>query len=91
MFGRVRKQWRIATEGGVTVYLGTSIASELQIHAETGQLMSDAARVGYVESGGSVQAARAASETAHAAGIEAWGSQASYAQAHSAFGSELSL
>jgi RHS repeat-associated protein len=75
---------------GIKVYRGTSNTSELQIHAETGQLMSDAARVGYEESGGSVQAARAASETAHAAGIETWGSEAAYAQAHGEFSSELS-
>ena len=35
-------------------------------------------------------AARAASETAHAAGIEVWGSEATYAQAHGEFGTELS-
>ena len=84
---------RSANGGGVprvTVYCGTSITSEVQIHAETGLLMSDAARVGYVESGGSIAAARAASEAAHAAGIEAWGSEATYAQAHSAFGTEIS-
>jgi RHS repeat-associated protein len=74
----------------VTVYRGTSVTSEVQIHAETGLLMSDAARIGYVESGGSIAAARAASEAAHAAGIEAWGSEAAYAQAHSAFGTEIS-
>jgi hypothetical protein len=33
-----------------------SITSELQTHAEAGQLISDAARVGYVESGGSIDA-----------------------------------
>lgn len=74
----------------MTVYRGTSISSELQIHAETGQLMSDAARAGYMESGGSVAAARAASEAAHAAGIQTWGSEAAYAEAHGAFGTELS-
>jgi hypothetical protein len=79
-----------AAEDGVTVYRGTSLTSELQIHAETGQLMSDAARVGYVESGGSVEAAQAASEAAHASGIQAWGSEGAYAEAHSAFGTELS-
>jgi hypothetical protein len=78
------------TPGGVTVYRGTSITSELQIHAETGQLMSDAARVGYVESGGSTAAARAASETAHSAGVQAWGSESAYVEAHGAFGTELS-
>ena len=52
--------------------------------------MSDAARVGYVESGGSIEAARSASEAAHAAGIDAWGSEGAYAQAHGAFGTELS-
>jgi RHS repeat-associated protein len=79
-----------APEAGVTVYRGTSLTSELQIHTETGQLMSDAARAGYMESGGSVAAARTASEAAHAAGIETWGSEAFYAGAHGAFGTELS-
>jgi hypothetical protein len=52
--------------------------------------MSDAARIGYMESGGSVADAQAASEVAHAAGIETWGSEADYVQAHGAFGTELS-
>src|SRR5690348_15081429 len=52
--------------------------------------MSDAARAGYVESGGSIEAARAASQAAQAAGIKTWGSEADYAEAHGAFGTELS-
>lgn len=60
------------------------------IHAETGQPMSDAARTAYVESGGSIDAAWAASEAAHTAGIEAWGSEANYVMAHGEFGQEIS-
>jgi hypothetical protein len=52
--------------------------------------MSDAARVGYEESAGSISAAQASSEAAHAAGIESWGSEDAYAQAHAAFGTDLS-
>lgn len=76
--------------GGMQVYRGTSLVSEQMIHAETGQLMSDAARTAYMESGGSVDAAWTASEAAHAAGIEAWGSETDYAMAHGAFGQEIS-
>lgn len=78
-----------AQDAGVVIYRGTSITSELQIHAETGQLMSDAARVGYVESGGSIEAARAAFAVAHTSGTQTWGSEAYYAEAHGAFGTEL--
>jgi hypothetical protein len=74
---------------GIQVYRGTDITSELLIHDETGLLMSDAARRGYEESGGSVDAARAASQTAHQAGIETWGSETDYAQARAAFGREM--
>jgi hypothetical protein len=80
-----------ATGGaGVTVYRGTSLTSELMAHADTGLLMSDAARTAYFESGGSIDEAMAASQSAHAAGIEEWGSQDNYVQAHGEFGTELS-
>lgn len=59
-------------------------------HSDTGLLMSDAARTAYFESGGSLAAARAASESAHAAGIESWGSLDNYVKAHGEFGTELS-
>lgn len=58
-------------------------------HSDTGLLMSDAARTGYFESG-SIAAARAASESAHAAGIEEWGSLDNNVQAHGEFGTQLS-
>jgi hypothetical protein len=38
---------------------------ELLVHSETGMLLSDAARRAYLESGGSLDAALAASEEAH--------------------------
>jgi hypothetical protein len=77
--------------GGTTpVYRGTSIVSERTIIDETGMSMSDAARRGYVESGGSVGAARAASEQAHARAIREWGSEENYALAHGEFGQDLS-
>jgi RHS repeat-associated protein len=79
-----------AGTAGVPVYRGTSLTSELMGHSETGQLMSDAARTGFFESGGSLEAAKAASESAHEAGIDAWGSLDNYVQAHGEFGTELS-
>jgi RHS repeat-associated protein len=80
------------TAGGeaVTVYRGTANVAEREIISSTGKSMSDAAKAAYVESGGSVDAAMAASREAHAAGVAGWGSEGLYAQAHAAFGQELS-
>src|SRR5205823_1168352 len=74
----------------ITVYRGTANVAEREIISSTGKTMSDAAKVAYVESGGSVDAAMAASQEAHAAGIAEWGSEGLYAQAHAEFGTELS-
>jgi hypothetical protein len=71
------------------VYRGTSIVAEQELIETTGMSMSDAAKRGYVESGGSLDAARAASEQAHAKGIRDWGSEGEYAHAHSEFGQHL--
>lgn len=59
-------------------------------HSDTGLLMSDAARTAYFDSGGSTEEATAASESAHAAGIEEWGSLDNYVQAHGEFNTQLS-
>jgi hypothetical protein len=68
------------------VYRGTAYVLENWIAETTGYLMSDVARTAYVESGGSIEAARLASQEAHAAAVEAWGSEADYAQAHGEWG-----
>jgi hypothetical protein len=72
----------------IPIYRGTSYYLELSVQQDTGMLMSDAARIAYAETG-SLDAARAASQRAHAAGIEAWGSEDLYAQAHAEWGSEI--
>jgi hypothetical protein len=70
-------------ESGVPVYRGTRIQAEIEIQGETGLIMSDAARRGYQEGGYSVEAALGESSSAHQANVEAWGDEATYAQAHS--------
>ena len=72
----------------ITVYRGTDRYSELAVHQETGMLMSDAARNAYQESGSISQALRR-SDSAHSAGVTAWGSEDLYVQAHGAFGTEI--
>ncbi|WP_412740111.1 RHS repeat-associated core domain-containing protein [Krasilnikovia sp. MM14-A1259] len=73
---------------GRVVYRGTSRALENWIAEETGLIMSDAAAEKYGETG-SVAEALAASREAHNAGIESWGSEDNYVQAHGAFGTEM--
>ena len=81
-----------------TLFRGTGHVAELAVYNDSGgYTMSDAARVAYLESryaGASVeeslQAAQTASETAHNAQLETWGSLRDYAQAHGAFGREIS-
>ena len=73
----------------ITVYRGTDRYSELSVHADTGLIMSDAARETYQQTG-DVTATLSRSRDAHTAGIEAWGGEGYYAQAHGAFGTEMS-
>ena len=49
-------------------------------------MMSDAARNGYMSSGGDVDAALAHSQSAHDNAVNAWGSERDYVEAHGAFG-----
>jgi hypothetical protein len=80
----------------VTIYRGTSNTAELWVLEETGFVMSDAARAGYLNargSGASVEAAMeeamGASRRAHTAAVETWGGLDDYVRAHGAFGIEL--
>ena len=70
----------------LTVYRGTGNVAELAIHGDTGLMMSDAARNGYMSSGGDVDAAIAHSQAAHDNAVNTWGSEGDYVEAHSAFG-----
>ena len=79
----------------ITIYRGTQFGAELAIHGDSGYLLSDAARQSYAESrlaggdvGGALQAAKTASEAAHGAALDIWGTESEYAQAHAAFGTE---
>jgi RHS repeat-associated protein len=81
----------------VTIYRGTSHVAELETLADSGFVMSDAARTAFVEAryaGATVQealqTANVASEAAHANQLRVWGSLADYTQAHGAFGTEIS-
>jgi hypothetical protein len=81
----------------VTVYRGTKFDNDLKIAKESGYVMSDAARTAYLEARGAgapiddaLNAARAASEAAHAKQLQTWGSLNDYIQAHGAFGTEIS-
>jgi hypothetical protein len=74
---------------GVQIYRGSSHYLETMVADQTGMVMSDTARRVYAETG-SIDEALAASRRSHAAGIEAWGSEGLYAQAHGEFGTELS-
>jgi large repetitive protein len=73
----------------IPIYRGTDLYLEKMIAGETRMIMSEAAQQGYMESGGSVDAAREASEDAHAAALSEWGSEDDLAQAHGLFGTEL--
>jgi len=78
-----------SSEELVLVYRGTNRVAENSIYDETGHLMSDAGQRAYLESG-SIESAYASSESAHQSWIDIWGSEEQYAQAHGAFGTELS-
>jgi RHS repeat-associated protein len=88
----------IGREGDVTLYRGTSRASEIAAFSDSGgHIFSDAARSGYLEAryaGSSIEealrAAMSASEEAHLAQLSEWGSLNDYVQAHGAFGQEIS-
>jgi len=79
-----------AEEEMVRVYRGTANAAENDIFQETGHILSDAARTAYRELGNDLDAAYAAAEQIHEEGIEFWGNEADYAEAHGTFGTELS-
>lgn len=72
----------------VKVYRGTSIATEGLIHAETGHILSDAARKTYMQTG-SLEKAYKSSQIAHSKWLKIWENENTYAQAHGAFGTEL--
>ncbi|MFC5663113.1 RHS repeat-associated core domain-containing protein [Kitasatospora misakiensis] len=78
-----------ASDDLITVYRGTDHGLENAIADESGHLMSDAARSTYAGTG-SMEAAMKASEHAHSNALSAWGSADTYAQAHGAFGTEIS-
>ena len=73
----------------MTVYRGTSNGLELDIRNESGLVMSDAGRSAYMRSGGDVDVAQGYSDAAHRGGVEAWGSEGDYVEAHGAFGHEV--
>ncbi len=78
------------TPDTITVYRGTANGLEIDIHGETGLSMSDAARSAYMGSGGDVDAAHSYSQSQHEHGVNTWGSQRDYVEAHGAFGHEIS-
>ncbi|MGE5371615.1 MAG: RHS repeat-associated core domain-containing protein [Solirubrobacterales bacterium] len=84
----VAKQASNQGEDMVKVYRGTANMLEQGIYEETGELMSDAARQAYMETG-SVSEAYAAAEATHQEWVGIWGDQATYVEAHGAFGTEL--
>jgi len=73
----------------LTVYRGTGNVAELAIHGGTGLMMSDAARNGYMSSGGDVDAAIAHSQAAHDNAVNVWGSEGDYVEAHGAFSHDI--
>jgi hypothetical protein len=86
------KVGNVAPVGGserlVQVYRGTNLGAENSFYAETGHLLSDAARQSY-GSTGSVTNAYKSAESVHEKWIDIWGSESQYVQAHGAFGLEL--
>jgi filamentous hemagglutinin len=58
------------------------------IHEETGQLMSDATRRAYMETGDLSEAYKS-SELTHNEWLKIWGDENTYVQAHGEFGTEL--
>ena len=71
------------------VYRGTDKYSEMATFKETGQLMSDATRGIYYETG-NLNEAYIQSNTVHDSWLKIWGNENDYVQAHGAFGTELS-
>ena len=86
---------RVEVKGGsgsdelIHVYRGTNKYAEIAAYNETGQLMSDATRNLYFETG-NLDAAYAQSGAIHDNWLIIWGNQNDYVQAHGAFGTELS-
>ncbi|MDD6070506.1 MAG: hypothetical protein PUC12_06785 [Clostridiales bacterium] len=62
---------------------------EILAHEQTGHLMSDATRNLYFEIG-NLEAAYVQSDEIHDSWLKIWGNEIDYAQAHGAFGTELS-
>ena len=81
-----------ATLGGqdmMTVYRGTNRYLENSIFDETGNVLSDAGQQAYMSTG-SLDDAYASSAATHQNWVDIWGGENNYAQAHGAFGTELS-
>ncbi len=72
----------------VQVYRGTNLGAENHFYAETGHLLSDAARQSYGTTGSVTNAYRSAGAV-HDKWIDIWGNENQYVQAHGAFGLEL--
>lgn len=70
-------------------YRGTDKYVEILAHEQTGHLMSDATRNLYFEIG-NLEAAYVQSDEIHDSWLKIWGNEIDYAQAHGAFGTELS-
>jgi len=73
----------------VQVYRGTDRVAENATYSDTGHLLSDSAQRTYRETG-SLDAAYDASNANHQKWVDIWGDEKTYAQAHSAFGTEMS-
>ncbi|MCR5837087.1 MAG: hypothetical protein K6G88_11320, partial [Lachnospiraceae bacterium] len=73
----------------VHVYRGTNRYTEISVFEETGQLMSDATRNIYLETG-NLKGAYAQSNKIHNDWLTIWENENDYVQAHAAFGTELS-
>ena len=73
----------------IHVYRGTDKYAEIVAYHETGQLMSDATRNLYFETG-NLDVAYEQSGAIHDNWLRIWGNQNDYVQAHGAFGTELS-
>jgi RHS repeat-associated protein len=84
------------SETCTTIYRGTDFGNERRIFEETGHVMSDAARRGYMESrmaGNSIERAledaMTASIAAHQKQLDVWGSLGAYVEAHGHWGQEI--
>ena len=78
-----------ASDELVHVYRGTNKYTEISVFNETGQLMSDATRNVYLETG-NLKGAYVQSNSIHNSWLKIWGNENDFVQAHAAFGAELS-